>query len=258
MGTYKREGEQDNHITNTNNKKVYSIMQVTHNLDKDFEVKLNELKDTCGEELANINGLSNSKLNHTDFIDNFTKEDSVADVSVDSSSNVSRHDMPTLMGEISKADKKLLSYNKIYYEIKKSFGKETADKWIQNDWDGHLYMHDAPTASLISYCFAYDLKSLAERGLFFLEDNGKFNAEPPKHLETFVDFVKEFVHYTCNRTSGAVGLPNLIPYMFYFWKKDVDNGYYLQSPEYYAKQEIQRLIYGLNQPYTRDREEAVA
>lgn len=49
----------------------------------------------------------------------------------------------------------------------------------------------------------------------------------------------------------AVGLPNVIPYMYYFWKKDVENGYYLKTPETYAKQQIQRFIYALNQPFLR-------
>lgn len=49
----------------------------------------------------------------------------------------------------------------------------------------------------------------------------------------------------------AVGLPNLIPYMYYFWDRDVKNGYYLKDPKTYAKQNLQRLIYALNQPYTR-------
>jgi intein/homing endonuclease len=53
-------------------------------------------------------------------------------------------------------------------------------------------------------CFAYDLKDLAEKGLFFIDN---FNAEPPRHLETFVDFVKEFVSWTCNRSSGEFYAP---------------------------------------------------
>lgn len=96
-------------------------------------------------------------------------------------------------------------------------------------------------------CFAYDLKDLAEKGLFFIDT---FNAEPPQHLETFVDFVKEFVSWTCNRSSGAVGLPNLIPYMYYFWKKDCTSGLFTDNIKY-AKQQIQRLIYALNQPFLR-------
>ena len=98
-------------------------------------------------------------------------------------------------------------------------------------------------------CFAYDLKDVAEKGLFFLNT---FNSEPPKHLSTFIDFVKEFISFCSNRSSGAVGLPNIIPYMYYFWKKDCENGYATKSPEYYAKQQIQRFVYAINQPYTRD------
>ena len=98
-------------------------------------------------------------------------------------------------------------------------------------------------------CFAYDLKDLAEKGLYFIDGR---NAKPAKHLITFVDFVKEFISYACNRSSGAVGLPNLIPYLFYFWKKDVENGYVLRDKEYYAKQAFQRFIYAVNQPYLRD------
>ena len=78
------------------------------------------------------------------------------------------------------------------------------------------------------------------------------NFEPAKHLITFVDFVKEFVSYNSNRTSGACGLPNLIPYMYYFLREDEKNGYYTVSPEVYAKQQIQRTLFALNQPYTRD------
>lgn len=40
--------------------------------------------------------------------------------------------------------------------------------------------------------------------------------------------------------------------MFYFWKKDVDDGYYVRNKEYYAKQQFQRFIYAVNQPYLRD------
>lgn len=49
----------------------------------------------------------------------------------------------------------------------------------------------------------------------------------------------------------AVGLPNLIPYLWYFWNKDVKDNYYTDTPERYAKQQIQRLIYSLNQPFLR-------
>lgn len=216
-------------------------------LDADF-VKL--YKELCiNDDLTKLNGVHPSQLDDTEFIDNFVDEETVADASIDGNANVGHKDMVTLVQEKSKPTNKLLAFNKLYYELKKKYGKETADKWMRAEWDGHLYMHDFPSSTYFSYCFAYDLKDLAEKGLYFLDN---FNAEPAKHLTTFIDFLKEFISFAENRTSGACGLPNLIPYLYYFWSRDVKNGYYTKSPEIYAKQAIQRFIYAINQPYTRD------
>ncbi len=45
--------------------------------------------------------------------------------------------------------------------------------------------------------------------------------------------------------------------MFYFWKHDVEQNYYLVSPEYYLKQAFQKLIYRLNQKFYRDQTQTV-
>ena len=223
-------------------------MNINIKLAKNFTTAYNKMQSEFGEEFARLNGFSDGQLSYTDFIDNFIDSETVADASVDGSANVGQKDIVSLINEMPKPHQKLLAFNKIYYEINKEYDFKTANDWLRNEWDGHLYMHDANTTSFVHYCFAYDLKDLAEKGLFFIDN---FNAEPPQHLETFVDFVKEFVSWTCNRSSGAVGLPNLIPYMYYFWRKDCENNYFTVSPEKYAKQQIQRLIYALNQPFLR-------
>ena len=223
-------------------------MNIYVKLNRNFTIQLNKLLSTYGKELAELNGLSDRQLSYTDFIDNFIDKETVADSSIDGNANVGQKDIVTLMNEMPKPHQKLLAYNKIYCEIAKKYGIATADEWLKDEYIGRLYLHDANTTTFVHYCFAYDLKDLAERGLFFIEN---FNAEPPQHLETFVDFVKEFVSYCCNRSSGAVGLPNLLPYMYYFWHKDIKEGYYSISPTKYAKQQIQRLIYALNQPFLR-------
>jgi len=206
-----------------------------------------------GTDIALLNGFNDEQLSYTDFIDQFVDKDTVADSSIDGNSNVSHKDIVTLEREMSKPHSKLLAFNKIYYEIQKKYGFKNANRWLEAEWIGQLYLHDAPSSTFRSYCFAYDLKDLAEKGLYFIEGQ---NACEAKHLITFVDFIKEFVSFASNRTSGAVGLPNLIPYMFYFWKKDVDEDYMgiktSGTSEYYAKQNFQRFIYAVNQPYVRD------
>lgn len=218
-------------------------------LDRNFTIQYNALQEKYGKAFAKLNGFADEQLSYTDFIDNFIDADAVADASVDGNSNVSNADMRTLMNEMPKPHRKLLAFNKIYHEINKLFSKKDADEWLEAEWAKALYMHDADTSSFLHYCFAYDLKDLAEKGLFFLDN---FNYESPKHLSTFVDFVKEYISFASNRSSGAVGLPNLIPYMYYFWREDCKNGYATKSDDYYARQQIQRFIYAVNQPYTRD------
>lgn len=227
-------------------------MNINIRLNKNFTTQLNKLISEYGTEIAFLNGLGDEQLSYTDFIDNFIDEDTVADASIDSNANVGHKDIVSLMNEMPKPHRKLLAYNKIYYEMNKKYGFQVANAWLKAEWNKALYLHDADTSTFKPYCYAYDLKRLAEEGLFFIED---FNNKPPKHACTFVDFIKEYVSYTSNRTSGAVGLPNLIPYLYYFCRKDIDNHYMGLSEKYYTdycKQQIQRFIYAVNQPMVRD------
>lgn len=228
-------------------------MDLEIQLNKDFERFFDKLKEEYGDDFLQLNGLNDEKLSFTSFLDDFVTAKTVADASVDGSSNVSQKDIVTLRSEKGKPQEKLVAYFKIFLEIKQKYGLRAAKKWFNLEWNKALYMHDANTSTLVPYCFAYDLTKLVENGLYYLPDHTK--SEPPKHLETFVDFVKEFISFTSNRTSGACGLPNLIPYMYYFWKKDCKEGIHgltVGDPERFAKAEIQRLIYAMNQPYTRD------
>ena len=225
------------------------MAEVNIKLKKNFTTQFNRLQTEYGEEFAYLNGFGDAQLSFTDFIDNFIDSETVADASIDGNANVGNKDMRTLMNEMPKPHRKLLAFNKIHYELNKKYGFKTANDWLRAEWTKQLYMHDSDTCTYVHYCFAYDLKDLAEKGLFFLDN---FNPEPPRHLTTFVDFVKEYISFAANRSSGAVGLPNLIPYMYYFWKKDCEEGYATKSPEYHQKQQIQRFIYAINQPYVRD------
>ncbi len=223
-------------------------MYVDLKLDKDFAKELVRLKTLFGEEVAELNGLSGKQLDYTCFIDNFIDKETVADASVDANANVGQKSMVVLLNEMAKPHQKLLAFNKIFYEMKKKYGFDEARTWINAEWTGALYMHDAHHASYLHYCWASSLQDLAEKGLFFIDN---FNAEPPRHLGTFIDFVKEYISFCANSSSGATGLPDLIVYMYYFWRKDIEADYYTETPEKYAKQHIQRLIYALNQPFLR-------
>ena len=223
-------------------------MLINLRLNKNFATAFNKLSNEYGTDMVQLNGFSDEQLSWTDFLDNFVAKDTVADATIDSNANMGTKDVCSLEAEMSKPHSKLIAFNKIYQELNQMFGFKVANDWIQNEWDGHFYLHDAASSTLKSYCYAYDLERLVNEGLYFIDT---FNNQPPKHLVTYTDFVGEFVSWASNRTSGACGLPSFLIYSYYFWKKDVDNNYYVIDPETYRDQEFQRIIYKLNQPYLR-------
>lgn len=222
-------------------------MNVELKFNKDFERTLNSLKEKYGEDFEILNGIHDTQMNFSDFIDAFVDKN-VADVTIDSNANASNKDIASFRNEKGKSIDKAIAANKIFYEIKKKYGLKTAKEWLETEYTGGFYLHDFPSTTYVPYCYAYDLSRLAKEGLFFLSN---YNSQPPKHLTTFIDDVIEFISFMSNRSSGAVGIPNILVWTYYFWKKDCETGYIINNPDYYIKQSFQKLIYRLNQPFMR-------
>lgn len=223
-------------------------MNINIRTKKNFQTQFNKMSELYGEEFLKLQGLDDETLSLTDFIDGFIDSDNVANASVDANANISQKDIVTLLSEMSKPHQKLLAFNKLYYELNKKYGYATANDAMEAMWNYALYMHDFNTTTFYHYCFAYDIKDIVEKGLFFIEN---YNAEPARHLDSFIQILMEAIAWCSRRQSGAVGLPNLIPYLYYFWSRDVKNGYYTKDPETYKFQQLQALIYRLNQPWVR-------
>ena len=222
-------------------------MDIELKFNKDFERALNVLKEKYGEDFEILNGIHNSQMNFSDFIDAFVDKN-VADVTIDANANASNKDIASFRTEKGKAIDKVIAANKIFYEIKKKYGLKTAKEWLETEYTGGFYLHDFPSTTYVPYCYAYDLSRLAKEGLFFLKN---YNSQPPKHLTTFIDDVIEFISFMSNRSSGAVGIPNILVWTYYFWKKDCESGFIINNPDYYVRQSFQKLIYRLNQPFMR-------
>ena len=223
-------------------------MQIQLKLNEDFERFLDELRIKYGSDFEYINGLHPSQQDSTSFLAAFTGVDTLADATVDPNANANHKDIRSFMTEKGKSQDKLFGLNKIFIEIKKKWGLRTAKQWLEQEFSKGFYLNDSTSASYMPYCYAVDLTRLATEGLFFLD---KYNSQPPKHLTTFLDDLIEFVSFLSNRQSGAVGLPNVIIWSYYFWKKDCESGYYIKDKNYYLRQCFQKLIYRLNQPFLR-------
>lgn len=223
-------------------------MKIELKLTTDFERYLEVLKNKYGTDFEYINGLHPSQLDFSEFLDNFVKQDTMADATIDPNANAKHKDIRSFMTEKGKSEDKLFGLNKIFLEIKKKWGLKTARQWLEQEFSKGFYLNDSASASYFPYCWADDFTRLATEGLFFLED---YNNQAPKHLTTYFDDVIEFVSYLSNRQSGAVGMPNVLIWAYYFWKHDVENQYFLKDPDTYLRQNFQKFIFRLNQPFLR-------
>lgn len=254
------------------------MSKIPISLNEDFEETFQNFKRNHAYTYIAITGLQPKQLDFAGYIRDFCEANNQADNSIDGTSNSASKDIVALENDINKPVFKLIAYNKIYTKIEEKYGKEEADQWLESELIGRSYLHDAHSATFVPYCYAYDLTKLANEGLFFLSHNSgiPYNSQPAKHLDTFVNHIKEYVSFCCNRQAGAVGLPNILPWMYYFWIKDIESGYngcgYIIDEENnkiigiekfnnfddknqnikYFKQCTQSLIYALNQPYLRN------
>lgn len=222
-------------------------MNINIKTNKNFTTSFNKIIEKYGEEFEYLNGFHDTQMNYSDFIDGFVDKN-ISEITIDANANANNKDIASLLSEKGKSHDKLIAFNKIFYEMNKKYGLNDAREWLESEYSGAYYLHDAPSSTYKPYCYAYDLTRLATEGLFFLNN---YNSQPPQHLTTYLDDVIEFVSYMCNRSSGAVGLPNLLIWSFYFWKKDCETNYCIKDKDYYLRQSFQKLIYRLNQPFLR-------
>ena len=94
-------------------------MEINIKLYQPFVSSLNKLKQKYPKEFESINGIGDSQLSFTDFIDNFVDSDNTANSTIDSNANVQSKDIVNLVNEMAKPHMKLLSFNKILTAIYK-------------------------------------------------------------------------------------------------------------------------------------------
>ncbi len=220
-------------------------MNIVFSYHKDFDKKLQELLDKYGYEIFELEGLG-SDLDIDNFNKKFFSNDKVGDVSVDTNANVRSKHIGTYFVEIYKPFTKLNSIYVIWKNMKKLFGEEEANKFLEAQINGAIYLHDAHHAAFMPYCFAYTLQPIVEKGLPFIDT---IQSVPAKHLSTFIQHVIQFVMFASNQSSGAVGLPDFFVWMWYFVKKDLEDGIAPKDKlDWYIEQHFQILTYSFNQP----------
>src|SRR3989344_3751201 len=125
-------------------------------------------------------------------------------------------------------------------------GKLIANYWLNNIYsenvrsahsEGDFHIHDLDVFS--GYCAGWSLRQLIEEG--FNGVPGKVESAPPKHLETCVAQMVNFLGTLQNEWAGAQAFSSFDTYLAPFIKKD--NLTYQQ-----VKQSVQQFVFNLNVP----------
>ena len=212
---------------------------------KDFDKFMDSLKETPDyDKLATLDGIGKQ----TDMVA-FSKkffgkpDQAAADVSVDSNANVDDISIIAYEAEVPKPLFRVNAYYLLWKYGKKLFGQEEAEELCREQFYKGIYINDFHKFATTPYCFNFSCLDVVFEGLPFVN---KIRSLPPKHLNSFVNQMIQFVTYASNSVAGAVGLADFLICMSYFYDKEIACG---ATTDADVKQQIQSFIFSVNQPF---------
>lgn len=187
--------------------------------------------------------LSNMQVkDRLDFIRSYTEASNASSGSeVDANANVTRKTLATLEAEMYKPYTIALNRQLVTEKLKKMFDWGTADAYLK-DLDYHfIYAHDE--TSLKPYCASITLYPFLLEGTKCMGGVSK----APNNLQSFCGSFVNLVYQVASNFAGAVATVEFLHYFDYFARKQYGKDY-LKTNTKEIKQELQGVVYGLNQP----------
>ena len=177
-----------------------------------------------------------------DFIRFYTEASNASSGSeVDANANVTHKTLATLEAEMYKPYTIALNRQLVTEKLKKMFGEVIADAYLQ-DLDYHfIYVHDE--TSLKPYCASITLYPFLLEGTKCMGGVSK----APNNLQSFCGSFVNLVYQVASNFAGAVATVEFLHYFDYFARKQYGRDY-LKTHTKEIKQELQGVVYGLNQP----------
>jgi len=160
---------------------------------------------------------------------------------VDSNANVTHKTLATLEAELYKPYTIELNRRMVCEKLRERFGDTVANSYI-NDLKTHLiYIHDE--TSLKPYCASISLYP------FLLEGTKSIGgvSGAPKNLQSFCGGFVNLVYQIASNFAGAVATVEFLHMFDYFARKTYGRDY-LKTHTREVAQELQGVVYALNQP----------
>ena len=210
--------------------KSFMLYRQRHTEDRETMEKLTFLADYC--EAANA--ASGSKY--------------------DANANVEHKNIATLIGELPKSNFIRLNRRLLTDRIKKMYGKELADKYI--DLLTHHFIYKNDETSLANYCASITMYPWLIGGTSSIGGN----STAPTNLKSFCGGFINMVFMVSSMLSGACATPEFLMYMNYFVGLEFGQDYYKRADEVVdlslkkrtidkvITDSFEQIVYSLNQP----------
>ena len=210
--------------------KSFMLYRQAHSEDRETLAKLQFLSDYC----ESVNAATGSKY--------------------DANANVEHKNIATLIGELPKSNFIRLNRRLLTDRIKKMYGKQLADEYIDKLTHHFIYKNDE--TSLANYCASITMYPWLIGGTLSIGGN----STAPTNLKSFAGGFINMVFMVSSMLSGACATPEFLMYMNYFIGKEYGQDYYLhaydQADLSLKKRTIdkvitdyfEQIVYSLNQP----------
>ena len=210
--------------------KSFMLYRQRHNEDRETMDKLKFLTDYCKA----ANAASGSKY--------------------DANANVEHKNIATLIGELPKSSFIRLNRRMLTDRIKKMYGKELADEYIEKLNKHFIYKNDE--TSLANYCASITMYP------WLINGTGPIggNSTAPTNLKSFCGGFVNMVFMVSSMLSGACATPEFLMYLNYFIGKEYGIDYWKEADKVVDLSQKQRtidkmitdcfeqIVYSINQP----------
>lgn len=182
------------------------------------------------------------KLN---FIDNYITAANAAHGSTfDPNANIRAKNVATLSAEVNKDINIQLNRAMIVRELDDYFGSSlVSDTYIKQLEDHLIYCHDESCSLSPTYCAAVSLYPYLENGLQLVGGDSR----APQHLSSFTGGYGNLLYALSSQFKGAIATVSFLACFDLFARRDYGDDY-LSTHTSIIEQELQQVVYEMNQP----------
>lgn len=194
-------------------------------------------------------------LERLKFLTDYMKASNAATGSkYDANANVEHKNIATLIGELPKSSFIRLNRKLLTDRIKKMYGKELSDEYIDKLTHHFIYKNDE--TSLANYCASITMYPWLIGGTSSIGGN----STAPTNLKSFCGGFINMVFMVSSMLSGACATPEFLMYMNYFVGLEFGQDYYKRADEVVdlslkkrtidkvITDSFEQIVYSLNQP----------